>query len=83
MSSKKNLGIILTGLLVVLIGLLPASVQAAKPDGGLQASCALLDNPASRGLMSGMFETNLLIACKRPRPPTSSHSSPCWERTCR
>jgi hypothetical protein len=65
MSSKKSYGIILIGLLVMIMGLLPASVQAAKPDVGLQASCALLDNPTTRGLMSGVFETNLLIACGR------------------
>ena len=39
-----------------------STVQQTKtPD----APCALLDDPTARGLMSGMFETKLLIACGR------------------
>lgn len=39
-----------------------STVQQTKtPD----APCALLDDAKARGLMSGMFETKLLIACGR------------------
>ncbi|MCI0579554.1 MAG: hypothetical protein L0331_25600, partial [Chloroflexi bacterium] len=31
----------------------------------IQAECSLLDDEQVRGLMSGMFETKLLIACGR------------------
>jgi len=37
------------------------SPQSKTPD----APCALLDDATARGLMSGMFETKLLIACGR------------------
>ena len=39
-----------------------APANEAKPQ---DAACALLDNAKVRGMMSGMFETKLLIACGR------------------
>ncbi len=39
-----------------------APANEAKPQ---DAACALLDNVKVRGMMSGMFETKLLIACGR------------------
>ena len=39
-----------------------APANEAKPQ---DAACALLDNTKVRGMMSGMFETKLLIACGR------------------
>jgi hypothetical protein len=41
------------------------SAQAAAAGNGPQSDCALLDNPAVRPMMSGMFETTLLRACGR------------------
>ncbi|MFN2167486.1 MAG: hypothetical protein ACK2U9_14625, partial [Anaerolineae bacterium] len=41
-------------------------VQEAPPDKeASQADCALLDDPAARDMMSGMFETKLLNLCGR------------------
>lgn len=39
-----------------------STLAESKPE---TAPCDLLDNPAVRGLMSGMFETKLLVACGR------------------
>ena len=39
-----------------------APANESKPQ---DAACALLDNVKVRGMMSGMFETKLLIACGR------------------
>ena len=67
-------------LAVVALLLVPLAANATQPAAGLQpapvnstltatksptAACALLDDPKARGLMSGMFETSLLIACGR------------------
>ncbi|MFZ1630050.1 MAG: hypothetical protein WAV70_14080, partial [Anaerolineae bacterium] len=67
-------------LAVVALLLVPLAANATQPAAGLlpapanstltatkspTAACALLDDPKARGLMSGMFETNLLIACGR------------------
>ncbi|MCP4539523.1 MAG: PKD domain-containing protein [Chloroflexi bacterium] len=57
---------------MVTMLLAPFTVTAAppvrdepQPDEQVQSSCALLDDPAKRALMSGAFETNLLVDCGR------------------
>ena len=67
-------------LAVVALLCVPLAATATQPAAGLQpapapstlsttktpnAPCSLLDDPTARGLMSGMFETQLLIACGR------------------
>ena len=42
-----------------------ANLQPAAPDKPFSSACASLDNPKIRPLMSGMYETSLLIACGR------------------
>ena len=42
-----------------------ANLQPAAPDKPFSSACTSLDNPKIRPLMSGMYETSLLIACGR------------------
>ena len=42
-----------------------ANLQPAAPEKPSSLACASLDNPKIRPLMSGMYETSLLIACGR------------------
>ncbi|MGH8933967.1 MAG: sialidase family protein, partial [Egibacteraceae bacterium] len=51
-------------LFVLSISLSPVDSNVALAQGSTGA-CDLLDEPAVRGLMSGMFETHLLIQCGR------------------
>ncbi len=63
---------IISLMLMVTMLLAPLTVSAAPPvqdepppDEKVQSSCALLDDPVKRTLMSGAFETNLLVSCGR------------------
>ena len=58
----------IVGILVVGFIILSARINATASgisQESPQNACALLDNPSQRALMSGMFETKLLLECGR------------------
>jgi hypothetical protein len=67
MKSSRFLNLLI--MVALILGALSTSVGAAPAVQGTEnqpeAACALLDNPNTRGLMSAMFETKLLITCGR------------------
>src|SRR5688572_18440717 len=73
-----TVSLLLLALFILSTALAPANTSAAAASGP-EDVCALLDDPAIREQMSGMFETRLLVQCGRsdelgklanePQPP--------------